>query len=119
MSTLAPGAAIVSHPQGGRTFAVPVGGDSTVRIYQGLGSPQPAPHVSAVPAAPAIASIAITWNQLALLQDAETGPVRVAGGRISTAHNLVDKDLGTLGQTNRVWIFDITAAGRDQLRIRR
>ncbi len=28
-------AAIVPHPQGGYTRAVPVGGDSTVRIYRG------------------------------------------------------------------------------------
>lgn len=27
---------IVAHPQGGFTLAVPVGGDSTVRIYQGI-----------------------------------------------------------------------------------
>lgn len=113
MNTLAPGAAIVSHPQGGRALAVPVGGDSTVRIYQGLGTARPAP------AAPAIASIAITWTQLELLQDAETGPVRVAGGRKSTAQNLVDKELGAIGQTGGVWIFDINDAGRDQLRIRR
>lgn len=111
MSTLAPGAAIVSHPQGGRTVAVPVGGDSTVRIYQGLGS-MPAPK------APAIASIAITWTQLALLQDAATGPVRVRWSRKTSAQNLVNKGLGTLGETSRIWIFDINDAGRDQLRIR-
>lgn len=61
----------------------------------------------------------LTFQQFALLEQAESGRIRVSGGSKRTARVLAGRGLGALLSGSAGHWFEVSEKGREQLRMRR